>query len=272
MKFKHPQLSFAEPQVMGILNVTPDSFSDGGKFNHLDAALTQAEQMIADGAAILDIGGESTRPGAEEVPEHIELERVIPIIEALHSRFDTVLSIDTSKAVVVKEAVTAGASLINDVCALRQEGALQAAAESEAAICLMHMQGKPRTMQTAPTYGDVIAEVKDFLQERIEACEQAGIDKSRLIVDPGFGFGKTLEHNCELLARVDEFSSLNVPILVGVSRKSMFGDLLGREVHERLTPSVVAAVLAAQKGAAILRVHDVRETVDALKLLKVTQR
>ncbi|UAA39894.1 dihydropteroate synthase [Paraneptunicella aestuarii] len=272
MKFRNKTLSLNSPQVMGILNVTPDSFSDGGKFNHMDAALAQAEQMVKDGATILDIGGESTRPGAEDVPEALELQRVIPIIEALSTRFDVVLSIDTSKAVVMREAVVAGADLINDVCALQLEGALQVAAETDAAICLMHMQGQPRTMQLSPEYENVIQDVKAFLQQRMQACIDSGISKDRLIIDPGFGFGKTLQHNCDLLAGISRFHDLRAPVLVGVSRKSMFGALLGRDVNERLVPSVVAAVLAAQQGAAILRVHDVKETVDALKLLSITQR
>lgn len=256
---------------MGILNVTPDSFSDGGKFNRLDTALAQAEQMLMDGATILDIGGESTRPGAEDVSAELELQRVIPIIEALSTRFDAVLSIDTSKAIVMREAIAAGADLINDVCALRQEGALQVAADTDAAICMMHMQGQPRTMQQSPEYENVIHDVKAFLQQRMQTCIDAGISKERLIIDPGFGFGKTLQHNCDLLAGISSFHDLDVPVLVGVSRKSMFGALLGRDVHERLVPSVVAAVLAAQQGAAILRVHDVKETVDALKVLSITQ-
>lgn len=271
MQFKQKSLSLDKPQIMGILNVTPDSFSDGGQFIHLDDALSQAEQMIADGASFIDIGGESTRPGADEVSIQVELDRVVPVIEAIDKRFDVVISIDTSKAQVMSEAVAAGAGLINDVCALRLEGAVAAAANSGAAVCLMHMQGEPRTMQKSPLYKDVVQDIKDFLNTRMAACLSAGIPKEQLIIDPGFGFGKSLRHNCDLLAGLDTFQSLDVPLLAGVSRKSMFGALLGREVQERLVPSVVAAVIAVQKGAGIVRVHDVRETADALKVLEVSQ-
>ncbi len=271
MQFRNKELSLDRPQVMGILNVTPDSFSDGGRFINVESAIKQAEQMIVDGASIIDIGGESTRPGAAEVPLQEELDRVIPVIEALNTQFDAVLSIDTSKAQVMREAVLAGAGLINDVCALQLEGALSAAAESGVTVCLMHMQGEPRTMQALPTYQNVIAEIKAFLHARVQACIEAGIGKEQLIVDPGFGFGKTLQHNSDLLAHLDSFKTLGVPILAGISRKSMFGELLGRTVSERLVPSVVSAVIAVQKGATILRVHDVKETVDALKILEISQ-
>lgn len=272
MKFKDKTLSLDSPQVMGILNVTPDSFSDGGKFDNVESAVSQAQKMIEQGASILDIGGESTRPGAKAVTQQEELDRVIPVIEALSQRFDVVLSIDTNKAQVMTEAVSAGADLINDVCALQNEGALAAAANTNAAICLMHMQGQPRTMQSSPSYDNVVKDIADFLTSRVKACLSAGIDSSRIIIDPGFGFGKTLAHNCEILAHLDEFNALDLPVLAGISRKSMFGSLLGLEVDERLVPSVVSAVIAAQKGAKIIRVHDVKETVDALTLLRVSQK
>lgn len=270
MLFKNKSLTLATPQVMGILNVTPDSFSDGGKFTNPDSALRQAEKMIAEGASIIDIGGESTRPGAEYVSPEQELERVVPVIELLNAQFDAVLSVDTNKAQVMEAAVAAGAGLINDVNGLRGEGAVATAAKLDVPVCIMHMQGEPGTMQQQPQYDDVVKDITDFLQARVDACVEAGISRSNILIDPGFGFGKTLEHNCELLAKLAQFKSLALPMLIGVSRKSMFGALFNRDVEQRVVPSVVTAVLASQKGASILRVHDVKDTVDALKLLAIS--
>jgi dihydropteroate synthase len=267
MKFKYTEIDLSSPKIMGILNLTPDSFSDGGNYTQIDKALKHTEQMLAQGAVFIDVGGESTRPGAPEVPVQQELHRVIPVIEAIKQRFDTVVSIDTSKAVVMTEAVMAGAAFINDVRALREPGALEAASAAGVAVCLMHMQGKPRSMQSAPTYADVVAEVYAFLQDRIAACENAGIDKSQIIVDPGFGFGKSLEHNFQLLEGFESFHDLAVPLLAGMSRKSMLGELLGRDVTERLAGSIALATIAAQKGAQIIRVHDVKQTADAVKVV-----
>ncbi|OOZ73591.1 dihydropteroate synthase [Solemya velum gill symbiont] len=261
-------IDLSSPQVMGILNVTPDSFSDGGAFTQLDKALLQAEQMVSAGAAIIDIGGESTRPGAKAVTQQQELDRVLPVIEAVSQRLDTPVSIDTSKAVVMKEAVAAGASFVNDVNALRAEGAVETAADLGVPVCLMHMQGEPRTMQQAPHYEDVVADVSDFLLARAHACEAAGISATQIVIDPGFGFGKTLEHNLTLLQQFDQLCSLGYPLLAGISRKSMIGTLLGdRPADQRLHGSVAAAVIAAMKGARLLRVHDVAETVDAVKIV-----
>lgn len=251
---------------MGILNVTPDSFSDGGRFDNLNIALRQAATMAEGGAAIIDIGGESTRPGADSVGDQEELDRVIPVIEAVRSVTDVPVSIDTSKAAVMREAVAAGASFINDVCALQGEGALQAAVELQVPVCLMHMLGEPRTMQEAPEYNDVVADVAAFLEERVAACVDAGLGEDLIVVDPGFGFGKTHRHNVELLANLRQLRVRNRPILVGVSRKSTLGELTQREVHERLPASVAAAVVSVMKGADIVRAHDVQATVDALKV------
>lgn len=259
-------IDFNQTHVMGILNVTPDSFSDGGNYRQLDAALKQAEQMINEGATILDIGGESTRPGAAEVSLAEELDRVVPVIEKIRASFDIPISIDTVKAPVMCEAVNAGASMINDVLALQGEGALETVAQFEVPICLMHMQGTPRTMQHAPEYQNVVAEVESFLLERIAVCEAVGIDKSRIVLDPGFGFGKTLDHNLALLAQTKQLVELGYPVLIGLSRKSMFGHLLGREVDERLAASLSGVLVAAEQGARIFRVHDVKETVDSLKV------
>jgi dihydropteroate synthase len=264
-------LNIETPQVMGILNVTPDSFSDGGQFSRIDAALKQVEQMISDGAAIIDIGGESTRPGAKDVTEQDELDRVIPVLNAIKKRFNVIISIDTSKAKVMSEAIIHGAGIINDVRALQNEGCLKAVAQSQdVAICLMHMQGLPRTMQNSPQYDDLILEITTFFQQRISTCEQAGISASRLILDPGFGFGKSLEQNYSLLANMAKFHSLNLPLLAGLSRKSLIGNLLNREVNDRLAGSLATAIIAVQQGAKIIRVHDVKETVDALKVLQAT--
>ncbi len=257
-------------QVMGILNVTPDSFSDGGQYNSVDSALRRAADMVSAGADWLDVGGESTRPGAADVSEDEELERVIPVIEALAREFPVQISVDTSKAAVMREAVHAGARMINDVRALREPGALSAAAESNAKVCLMHMIGQPRTMQVEPEYENLIADIKAFLQERINACEVAGIARERILLDPGFGFGKTVRHNYELLHRLQCFHDFELPLLVGLSRKSMLGKVTGREVSERLAASISGATIAMMKGAAILRVHDVAETKDAVKIVTAT--
>ena len=259
-------LRFPVPAVMGILNVTPDSFSDGGHFVRRDLALRQAEQMVADGAAIIDVGGESTRPGAGEVSEQQELERVMPVIEAIRAATDVPISIDTSKPGVMQAAVSAGAGLINDVRALRFPGALQAAAELQVPVCLMHMSGEPGTMQANPSYEDVVAAVAAFLEERIAACVEAGIDEDRVLVDPGFGFGKTRDHNIELLANLRQLAVRGRPLLVGISRKATLGELTGRDVDDRVAASVAAAVIAVTNGASIVRAHDVRETVDALRI------
>ena len=259
-------LDLDSPVVMGILNVTPDSFSDGGRFVEREAAIRRALAMQAEGAAIIDVGGESTRPGSAWVGLQEELDRVIPVIEALHAELGIPVSVDTSKPEVMREAVAAGAGLINDVNALRAEGALDVAAVTRVPVCLMHMQGEPRTMQQAPRYGDVVAEVKDFLEQRIEACVEAGVAAEKILLDPGFGFGKALEHNLELLRRLDRLLELGRPLLVGISRKSMLGALTGRETGERMAASVAAAVLAVERGARIVRAHDVAATVDAIRI------
>ncbi|MDW7548068.1 MULTISPECIES: dihydropteroate synthase [Pseudoalteromonas] len=260
-------LSLNKPQVMGILNATPDSFSDGGKFIHLDSAVEQVNMMLADGATIIDIGGESTRPGAPDVELKEELERVIPIIKAVRAQSDCVISVDTSKAEVMKQAIEAGADIINDVRALQEPGALEIAAQyAEVPICLMHMQGEPRSMQNNPKYNDLFSDISQFFEARIRACKQAGIDTSRLILDPGFGFGKSLEHNFQILGGLKQFNSFNLPILTGLSRKSMFGQLLTRETHERVAASLAGALICAQQGAHIIRVHDVKETSDVLNV------
>ncbi|ASP49903.1 dihydropteroate synthase [Cognaticolwellia beringensis] len=253
---------------MGILNVTPDSFSDGGKFADLENALEQVQRMISDGATIIDIGGESTRPGAVEVSEADELARVIPVLKAIKQRFNILVSIDTSKASVMSAAIDAGADIINDVRALQNDECLTAVANSNIPVCLMHMQGLPRTMQSSPSYDNVIEDILVFFQQRIDACVSAGIARERIILDPGFGFGKTLEQNFHLLANLSTFGQLDLPILAGLSRKSMIGNLLNRDVELRLAGSLSTAMLAAQQGANIIRVHDVQETVDVLKVLK----
>lgn len=264
-------VDLSAPVVMGVLNVTPDSFSDGGRFNNPDVALRQAEQMLADGAVFVDVGGESTRPGATPVSEQQELDRVVPVVEAIAARLDVAISVDTSTPAVITQAAGAGAHLINDVRALRREGALEALAQTGLGLCLMHMQGEPDSMQRDPRYRDVITEVRDFLQERVRACRQAGMDDRRLVLDPGFGFGKTVTHNLQLLARLAEVSFDELPVLVGLSRKSMLGKLLEREVDERLAGSLAVAVMAAERGAAIVRAHDVRETVDALRMVRAVR-
>ena len=264
-------LRIPAPAVMGILNVTPDSFSDGGRFDQRDAAIRHAEAMAGEGAALIDIGGESTRPGSAGVGEQEELDRVIPVIEAVRSATAVPISIDTSKPGVIREAVAAGAVMINDVCALREQDALETAADLGVPVCLMHMQGKPRSMQKAPSYDDVVAEVARFLEQRVEACVDAGLDESLVIVDPGFGYGKTREHNVELLANLRQCGVRGRPVLAGISRKSMLGDLTGRAVGERAPASVAAAVIAFLNGADIIRAHDVRETVDALKVAEAVK-
>jgi len=251
---------------MGVLNVTPDSFSDGGRFTGRGAALRHAEQMAADGAQIIDVGGESTRPGAAAISLDEELGRVVPVVEALTSAVDVPVSVDTSKPDVMRAAAEAGAAMINDVRALREDGAIGAAARTGLAICLMHMQGQPRTMQKAPIYRDVTAEVLAFLRERVAACEAAGIDSGRLVLDPGFGFGKSVEHNVELLSNLRQLAADGLPLLVGLSRKSTLGALTGRDVGARLPASLAAATIAVMQGAAIVRAHDVAETVDALRI------
>lgn len=264
------ELNLNCPVVMGILNVTPDSFSDGGIYNRYDYALKHVASMVNHGAAIIDIGGESTRPGASEVSLQQELDRVIPIIEAVTDRFDVWVSVDTSKAVVMTEAARAGAHIINDVRSLHEPGALEAAAETGLPICIMHMLGQPKTMQQTPDYKNVVVEVKQYLSDEIERCEAASIAKNRLIIDPGFGFGKNLVHNYQLLATLNEFHALRVPLLVGMSRKSMIAELLDVPLEERLIGSIACAVIAAMQGAQIIRAHDVKETVQAMKIVQAT--
>ena len=261
------------PVVMGILNVTPDSFSDGGNYCQLDSAVKQAHTLLEQGAKIIDIGGESTRPGAPDVSLEDELDRVIPLVKALRKTSDCIISIDTSKSEVMRQAILAGADIINDVRALQEPGAIEVlAAYPDVAICLMHMQGQPRTMQSNPQYEDLFADINDFFSERIEACEQAGIQQQRIILDPGFGFGKTLAHNYEILNRFDEFNQFNLPVLAGLSRKSMIGNLLNKSTDERLAGSLAGALIAAQNGAKIIRVHDVQETVDVLSVWQACER
>ena len=260
------KLDLSRPAVMGILNVTPDSFSDGGVFLSLESAVVQAVQMTEEGADIIDVGGESTRPGARPVSTQEEIDRVIPVIAALRARIPLPISIDTSKPEVMRSAVAAGAGLINDVRSLRAEGALMTAAALNVPVCLMHMQGEPRTMQDDPHYDDVVADVIGFLRERLQAARAAGIRAQSLVIDPGFGFGKTLEHNLELLRGLGKLRALGAPILAGTSRKSMIGKALGLPMERRLFASVALAVMAVQNGARIVRVHDVGPTVDALRM------
>ena len=263
-------LDLTHPHVMGILNVTPDSFSDGGTHNSLVEAVKHANLMINAGATIVDIGGESTRPGALDVSVEEELARVIPVVEAIAQRFEVWISVDTSKAEVIRESSRAGAHIINDIRSLTEPGALQAAADTGLPVCLMHMQGQPKTMQEAPKYEDVFADVERFFTEHIVRCEQAGIAKEKLLLDPGFGFGKNLSHNYQLLARLGEFHHFGLPLLVGMSRKSMVGQLLNVGPSERLNGSLACAVIAAMQGAQIIRVHDVKETVEALRVVEAT--
>lgn len=252
---------------MGILNVTPDSFSDGGRFDTLDAAVTQTARMLEEGADIIDIGGESTRPGADDVGEQQEMDRVLPVIEAINARFDTIISLDTSKAAVMREGAALGVGMINDVRALQEPDSLQVARETALPVCLMHMQGQPRSMQQDPRYDNVVGEVRDFLQARIRACVDAGIDADRLVLDPGFGFGKTLAHNLQLIRHLESLCG-EFPLLVGLSRKRMFGQILGDDSADRVSASVSAALMCAERGASLLRVHDVAPTVQALAVFQ----
>jgi len=263
-------LDLSHPHVMGILNVTPDSFSDGGTHNTLVEAVKHANLMINAGATIIDIGGESTRPGAADVSVEEELARVIPTVEAIAQRFEVWISVDTSKPEVIRESARVGAHIINDIRSLTEPGALEAAAETGLPVCLMHMQGQPKTMQDAPKYADVFADVERFFVEHIVRCERAGIAKDKLLLDPGFGFGKNLSHNYQLLARLGEFHHFGLPLLVGMSRKSMVGQLLNVGPSERLNGSLACAVIAAMQGAQIIRVHDVKETVEALRVVEAT--
>lgn len=266
-------LDLSTPKVMGVLNATPDSFSDGGDHATLDAAMFCAQQMVEQGAAIIDVGGESTRPGAQKVELQQELDRVIPLIEKISGLLDVCISVDTSSSQVMLEAKKAGAHLLNDVRALQCDGAVNAAKQVALPVCLMHMQGEPDTMQANPSYGQLLEEIQGFLAKRIQICEQAGIAKNQILIDPGFGFGKSVVHNYQMLAKLQVFKSLNVPILVGLSRKSMIGAVLDNcAAKDRMAGSVAAAVIAAMNGAHIIRVHDVKETVDALKVVQATQQ
>ncbi|MDH3647420.1 MAG: dihydropteroate synthase [Gammaproteobacteria bacterium] len=257
---------------MGVLNVTPDSFSDGGQFAELDSALAHAQRMYREGATLIDVGGESTRPGSRPVDVERELERVIPVVEYLRDARMGLISVDTSKAEVMRAAIDSGAHMINDVNALRDEQALATCADSDVAVCLMHMQGEPRTMQEDPYYDDVLNDVITFLRERIDACVNAGISRDRIVIDPGFGFGKTLEHNFSLLRGIEQICQVGQPVLAGLSRKSMLGALLDRSVGERLAGSLALATLAASRGVSIIRAHDVAETVDAMQIVGAVTR
>lgn len=266
LKLKSATLDLSKPVVMGVLNVTPDSFSDGGRYFDVDAALRRAREMVDEGAAIIDVGGESTRPGAQAVGEQEEIDRVAPVIERLSRELDCVISVDTLKPAVMDAACMAGAGLINDVNALQAPGAIDVAKKHQVAVCLMHMQGEPGTMQDAPQYHDVVLEVRDFLADRVKACISAGISSRRILIDPGIGFGKTLEHNLELLSNLNAFAGLNCPLLIGASRKSMFKALLGAAVDQRLSGALSVAAIAVWQGAAIVRAHDVRATVEAIQV------
>lgn len=271
IKFNEQIMDLTFPHVMGILNMTPDSFSDGGHYNNLDAAIRHVDNMIQAGATFIDVGGESTRPGAQEVSIDEELERVVPIVEKINKYFDVWISVDTSKPDVITESAKAGAHLINDIRALTEPGALQAAQQTGLPVCLMHMQGEPKTMQHEPSYqSDIYQEVEQFFIQHIERCVVAGIDRQKIILDPGFGFGKTLQHNYRLLAKLANFNQLGLPLLVGMSRKSMIGQLLNVPPLERTIGSVSCAVIAAMNGAKIIRVHDVKETFDALRIVQAT--
>ena len=265
------ELDLSTPRVMGIVNVTPDSFSDGGKFNTTDKAVAHAMELVAQGADILDIGGESTRPGATPVPLEEELSRVIPVIKAL-VQAGVPLSIDTYKPEVMRAAIDAGADIVNDVCALREPNALEIVAASKVGVCLMHMQGRPQTMQADPQYQDVVKEVTDFLAARLKASEQAGIARERIVLDPGFGFGKRTSHNLTLLNHLSSLQSLGLPLLIGLSRKSVLGQVVGSAVDERIHASIAASVVSVMRGANIVRVHDVKPTVDALKIVSAVMQ
>ena len=266
------ELDLSFPHVMGILNITPDSFSDGGSHATLTDAITHTNEMVNAGATIIDVGGESTRPGATDVSVEEELERVIPVVTEIARRFEVWISVDTSRPEVIRESARAGAHLINDIRALQMPGALSAAAETGLPVCIMHMQGQPKTMQQAPDYDDVVAEVDLFFAEQIERCLAGGIQKQNLILDPGYGFGKTLAHNYQLLANLSHFHHFGLPLLAGMSRKSMIGQLLNVGPSQRLNGSLACAVIAAMQGAQILRVHDVKETVEAIRVAEATLR
>lgn len=267
LRCRDTELDLTNPQVMGIVNVTPDSFSDGGRYNNVAAALAHARRLHAEGATIIDVGGESTRPGSVAVSTQEELDRVVPVIEAIHAELDVVISVDTSSPAVMRESAAVGAGLINDVRALQVEGALEAAAATGLPVCIMHMQGEPKTMQAAPTYRDVVIEVRDFLLQHQARCIAAGIPKNSIILDPGFGFGKTTAHNLELLAGLSAVAALGAPLLIGLSRKRFLGDVLaGADTDARLFAGLAANLLAVERGAHIIRVHDVKAHVDALAL------
>jgi len=271
MLFGDQRLDLSQPHVMGVINVTPDSFSDGGNLFAsqalcLDAAMARARVMVEEGASFLDIGGESTRPGADIVSVQQELDRVMPVIEAIKASLDVIVSIDTSTPEVIALAAKAGAGLINDVRALSRKGALQAASDTQLPVCLMHMQGDPKTMQNDPTYDCIVEDISHYFDERIKHCNQSGIPTERILIDPGFGFGKTLSHNLQLLKHLDILASKGLPVLVGMSRKSMIGNVLNRPVDERLYGGLATAVMAYERGARIVRVHDVAQTVDALRM------
>ncbi|ELI1840502.1 dihydropteroate synthase [Vibrio fluvialis] len=266
-------LELDRPHVMGILNTTPDSFSDGGSYTTLDKALERAQKMIAAGVSIIDIGGESTRPGAPEVSLEEELERVIPIVKAIRERNQDVwISVDTSKAEVMRQSVAAGADLINDIRSLTEPGALEVAATAKVPVCIMHMKGQPKTMQQNPQYGDLMTEVEAFLLERMAACEAAGIARENIILDPGFGFGKSIEHNYHLLANLEQFHRFGLPVLAGMSRKSMIFKLLDKKPADCMVASVTCASIAAMKGAQIIRVHDVEETLEAMTIIETMNK
>jgi len=264
-------LDLSRPLVMGVLNVTPDSFSDGGRFADREQALSHARRMRDDGADIIDIGGESSRPGAESVAEGVELSRVLPLVEALAAEGIPV-GVDTRKPAVMQAAIAAGAAMINDIAALREPGAIEACAQGGVGVCLMHMQREPRTMQAAPAYADVVSEVRDFLLARARVCIDAGIARERIAIDPGFGFGKTLAHNLALLRALGTLAATGYPVVAGLSRKASLGEITGRSVDERMPASLAAALCAVARGAAIVRVHDVRATVDALKVWSAVER
>ncbi len=271
MNFAGRTLGMSGCHVMGILNVTPDSFSDGGRFNQVDAALARAREMASDGAVLIDVGGESTRPGATPVSVEEELERVCPVVEAIGRELDVIVSVDTSSPQVMAEVAKLGAGMINDVRALQREGAPEVAARADIPVCVMHIQGEPDTMQDDPRYRNVRREVSSFLTERMRIIEKAGVRPENIILDPGFGFGKSPRHNLQLLASLEQLQLLGHPVLVGLSRKSMLGHITGREVSERLPASLAAATISAMKGASIIRVHDVRETVDAIKVVMAVE-
>ncbi len=276
MKFGDVDFDLSSPRIMAVLNTTPDSFSDGGKLYgsgqlDLSVVLVRVESYLKDGADIIDVGGESTRPDATPVDVNEELDRVVPIVEAIVEHFGALVSVDTSTPLVMTEAASAGAVMINDVRALRREGAVEAVVMTGLPVCLMHMAGEPGSMQKAPDYQDELGEVRDFLMKRVSVCERAGIAREKILLDPGFGFGKTLKHNLTLFRGLNELVKLGFPVLVGVSRKSMIGSILDKPVEERVVGSVAMAMLAAQRGARILRVHDVAATVDALKILNAVE-